>query len=192
MAKHWTRLVLLGAALGLACGGSQKKTSTLAGTDGTDKLTIPRVDESLCDPKENKVMTYDLNSDGKADVWKLYATVEEGGTTVETLTCKQVDFNHDGNKDYVAIYGRTGEMVAEEFDLTFEGSIDSRFHYDKKTGKKYLIERDTDHDRKPDVWEKFDSQERIESVRRDRNADGQPDVWEQYRDGVLIATLYGR
>tara|TARA_R110002073_G_scaffold24260_1_gene81846 strand:- start:31765 stop:32499 length:735 start_codon:yes stop_codon:yes gene_type:complete len=176
----------------VACGGATKgKGATdVTGIDSTDGLTVPRVDPSLCDTKGKKVTTFDLNHDNQPDVWKLYATANEGGTTVEILTCKQVDLDHDGKKDYVQTYSRTGEMVAEEFDFTFEGEMDAREHYDRKTGKIYLIERDSDHDKKPDVWEKYDEEGLLESVRRDRNADGKPDLWEQYKKGVLLAILY--
>ena len=190
------RAIGMGLAAGMlaltACGGSGKsKASTnVAGIDDDDSLSVPRVDPKLCDTKGKRVTTFDLNHDNKPDVWKLYATADEGGTTVEILTCKQVDLDRDGKKDYVQTYSRTGEIVAEEFDFTFEGNMDAREHYDKKTGKIYLIERDSDHDQKPDVWEKYDSDGRLESVRRDRNADGIPDLWEQYKSGVLLAILY--
>ncbi len=187
------RVIGLSLALSLvACGGASKGkgATNVAGIDSTDGLTVPRVDPSLCDTKGKKVTTFDLNHDNKPDVWKLFATADEGGTTVEILTCKQVDLDHDGKKDYVQTYTRTGELLAEEFDFTFEGEMDAREHYDKKTGKIYLIERDSDHDKKPDVWEKYDEEGRLESVRRDRNADGKPDLWEQYKKGELLAILY--
>lgn len=184
--------LMLGALSVAACGGSSKnkKDKTLAGMGDTKGLTVPRVDKSLCDTKGKKIVTYDINKDSQPDVWKLYASSNEGGTTVEILTCKQVDLDHDGKKDYVQTYSRTGEILAEEFDFTFEGSMDAREHYDSKTGKIYLIERDTDHDQKPDVWEKYGKDGRVESVRRDRNADGKPDLWEQYKNGELVAILY--
>lgn len=190
------RVLGVGVATGLlcfsACGGSSKGkgSTTVAGIDGSDGLSIPRVDATLCDTKGKRVETFDLNHDGVPDVWKMYTTADEGGTSVEILTCKQVDLDRDGKKDYVQTYSRTGEIIAEEFDFTFEGSMDAREHYDKKTGKIYLIERDTDHDNQPDVWEKYDKDGLLESVRRDRNADGKPDLWEQYKSGVLIAILY--
>jgi hypothetical protein len=187
------RVIGLSLALSLvACGGASKGkgATNVAGIDSTDGLTVPRVDPSLCDTKGKKVTTFDLNHDNKPDVWKLFATADEGGTTVEILTCKQVDLDHDGKKDYVQTYTRTGELLAEEFDFTFEGEMDAREHYDKKTGKIYLIARDSDHDKKPDVWEKYDEEGRLESVRRDRNADGKPDLWEQYKKGELLAILY--
>lgn len=189
----------IGFAIGLgllslgACGGGSGKAAgskNVAGIVGSDGISVPRVDPTLCDTKGKKVTTFDLNHDNQPDVWKLYATANEGGTSVEILTCKQVDLDHDGKKDYVQTYSRTGEMIAEEFDFTFEGSMDAREHYDKKSGKIYLIERDSDHDKKPDVWEKYDDEGRLESVRRDRNGDGKPDIWEQYREGQLLAILY--
>ena len=156
------RVATLGFALAsvslVACGGSGKKSkgpNDVAGIGETDGITVPRVDPSLCDTKGKTIRTFDLNRDNRPDVWKLFAQSEEGGTTVEILTCKQVDLDHDGRKDYVQTYSRTGEILAEEFDFTFEGSMDAREHYDKKTGKIYLIERDTDHDKKPDVWEMY-------------------------------------
>jgi len=175
-----------------ACGGSSKggKGTKVAGIGDSDGIQIPRVDPKLCDTKGKKISTYDLNHDNQPDVWKLFATADEGGTRVEILTCKQVDLDFDGKKDYVQTFSRTGEMLAEEFDFTFEGSMDAREHYDKDTGKIYLIERDSDHDKNPDVWEKYDKEGRIESVRRDRNGDGKPDLWEQYKDGELLAILY--
>ena len=186
----WCVVVLLAAG----CGGKDKKKATgpegeMADT-GPAALAIPKVDPELCEAKGKRVQTFDLNRDNRADVWRLYKQSDQGGTTVEIMTCKQVDYDHDGRKDYVAVYSDTGELIAEEFDFTFEGHIDAREHYDKSTGKVQLIERDSDHDKKPDIWEKYDQAGNIESVRRDRNADGKPDLWEQYDKGVLVSILY--
>ena len=153
-------------------------------------LHIPKVNPELCEADGKRVEKYDLNRDGKPDVWKLFEKVDEGGTEVEVLTCKQIDYDHDGSKDYVATYERTGELIAEEIDLTFDGRFDAREHYDEKSGKLRLIERDSDHDKKPDVWEEYDDDGVLSGVRMDRNADGNPDLWEQYEKGVLTAILY--
>jgi hypothetical protein len=176
------------ALLAWGCGGRQdRSTADLA---ASNKDSMPRVDPALCDTRDKRVVTFDLNRDGKPDVWKLYAQVEEGGTRTEVLTCKQVDYDKDGRKDYVAIYNRRGELVAEEFDFTFDGVFDARHHYDRTTGLLYMAERSSSHDRKPDTWEKYDQQGRLLSVERDRNGDGKPDLWEQYQGGQLIAILY--
>lgn len=175
----------------VACGGGDKnKSSTIPGFANSDQLTVPKVDQSLCDTGSKRVEQFDLNNDGKPDEWKLYSSVENNGTTLETITCKQADLDYDGKKDYVITYALTGEVIAEEFDFDFDGRFDSREHFDKKTGKRYLIERDSDFDKKPDIWEKYDSNGNKESVRRDRNGDGKPDYWEQYKNGILVAMLY--
>jgi hypothetical protein len=181
---------LAASALALGCGGGSRGSGGTEGIAGSNQKNIPKVDPELCDTTGKQVQTFDLNQDNNPDVWKLYATVEEDGTKVDVLTCKQVDYDHDGKKDYVAIYNRTGEMVAEEFDFTFDGRFDAREHYEKKGGKIYMVERDLDHNKSPDTWEKYDVDGNLESVERDRNGDGKPDLWEQYQRGILLAILY--
>jgi hypothetical protein len=189
-----TRLIAAGCAVALAgCGGSNKKggggtTTNLAQTTkskGNDDLRIPKVDGALCDTSKKRVEIFDLDHDNRPDVWKLWATVNEGPATREVLTCKQVDLDHNGKKDYVARFDESGALLTEEYDFDFDGVFDARVHYDKKTHRKFLVERETGYDKKPDVWEKYDSEERIESVRRDTNLDGKPDSWEHYRNGIL-------
>jgi len=189
---HIRSLGVILSSLGLAtgCGGAGRAGGTTEGIGGSNQKNIPKVDAELCDTTGKQVQTFDLNQDNTPDVWKLYATVEEDGTKIDVLTCKQVDYDHDGKKDYVAIYNKTGEMVAEEFDFTFDGRFDAREHYDKKGGKIYMVERDLDHNKSPDTWEKYDVDGNLESVERDRNGDGKPDLWEQYQRGVLLAILY--
>lgn len=175
----------------LACGGGDKKgSSTIPGISNSDQLTIPKLDQSLCDTGSKRVEQFDLNGDGRPDEWKLYTSVDNNGTSLETITCKQADLDYDGKKDYVITYALTGEVIAEEFDFDFDGRFDSREHFDKKTGKRFLIERDSDFDKKPDIWEKYDANGNKESVRRDRNGDGKPDYWEQYKNGILVAMLF--
>jgi hypothetical protein len=185
-----TLVAALGVAL-LACGGSKKDAKNpdgLAGSPGA--LVVPEVDKKLCDTTGKRVETYDLDRDNRPDVWRVFATVKERGVETEVMTCKQVDFDKDGVKDYVVTYRETGQMNSEEVDLTFDDRFDTRHHFDKSTNKVYLIERDMDHDGKPDVWEKFDDDGVLESVRRDSNGDGKPDIWEQYVEGELVAILY--
>jgi hypothetical protein len=152
--------------------------------------SIPKVDPTLCDTTGKNVVTYDLNHDGKPDVWRLYKTEDEGGTKVEYMTCKQVDFDHDGRKDWVVAYNRKGMPIYEKADFDFDGKWDMSAVFDPKTGLVAEVERDTDFDGKFDVKEIYDSAGQLVRVERDRNGDGQPDLWEQYKDGVLVAILY--
>lgn len=170
-----------------AChSGSQDTTPKNAMSDAG----IPKVDPTLCDTQGKNVQTYDLNKDNRPDVWRLYKTEDEGGTKIEFLTCKQVDFDHDGRKDWVVAYNRKGTPLYERADFDYDGRWDMYAVFDVKTGLVAEVERDTDFDGKFDVKEIYDTAGALTSVRRDRNGDGQPDQWEQYRDGVLLAILY--
>ncbi|HET9627137.1 MAG TPA: hypothetical protein VFP84_37515 [Kofleriaceae bacterium] len=169
-----------------ACHGKNGDTTPTSSADNG----IPKVDPTLCDTNGKNVVTYDLNHDGKPDVWRLYKTEDDGGTKVEFMTCKQVDFDHDGRKDWVVAYNRKGTPLYEKADYDFDGKWDMSAVYDTKTGAIAEVERDTNFDGKFDVKEVYDSAGQITSMRRDRNNDGQPDQWDQYKDGQIIAILY--
>jgi hypothetical protein len=189
MAKLPRFLALLFVGGGLVgCGGGSKKTETPK-NDGVD-ASIPKVDPTLCDTSGKNTVTYDLNHDNRPDVWRLYKTEDEGGTKLEFMTCKQVDFDHDGRKDWVVAYNRKGTALFEKADFDYDGKWDMSAIFDPKTGNVAEVERDTDFDGKFDVKELYDTAGQLSNVRRDRNGDKQPDQWEQYKDGVLIAILY--
>lgn len=173
-----------------ACGDKNKTAADADGFTNSNQANMPKVDPALCDTSGKNVQTFDLNQDGRPDVWKIYAQEEEDGAKLDILTCKQVDYDKDGTKDYVVVYNRQGEMVVEEIDLGLDGTFDAREHYDKKSGTIYMVERDIDHNKNTDTWEKYDSGGQLESIERDRNGDGKPDLWEQYKAGTLLAILY--
>src|SRR5678815_3248094 len=170
----------------LVLGACHGKNDSTTPKNETADSAVPKVDPTLCDTNGKNVVTYDLNHDNKPDVWRLYKSEDEGGTKVEFLTCKQVDFDHDGRKDWVVAYNRKGNTLYEKADFDYDGKWDMSAVYDTKTGAIAEVERDT----KFDVKEVYDSAGQLTSVRRDRNGDGQPDLWEQYKDGVLLAILY--
>ena len=180
-----SKIVVIVAALA-ACKGKKGDTTT----KDTADTGIPKVDPTLCDTNGKNVITYDLNHDNKPDVWRLYKAEDEGGTKVEFMTCKQVDFDHDGRKDWVVALNRKGLRLYEKADFDYDGKWDMSAVYDTKTGNVAEVERDTDFDGKFDVKEVYDTVGTLTSVRRDRNNDGQPDLWEQYKDGALLAILY--
>jgi hypothetical protein len=171
-----------------ACHGSNKDTTPKI--DQSLDAAVPKVDPTLCEVNGKNVVTFDLNHDNRPDVWRLYQTEDEGGTKIEFLTCKQVDFDHDGRKDWVVAYNRKGNPLFEKADFDYDGKWDMSTIYDPKTGMKAEVERDIDFDGKFDVKELYDSAGQLASLQRDRNGDGKPDYWEQYKDGVLIAILY--
>ena len=178
--------VLSVAAIGACKKDKGDKTTPSNAADAGS----PKVDPTLCDTNGKNVVTYDLNKDNRPDVWRLYKVQDDGGTKVEFMSCKQVDFDRDGRKDWVVAYNPKGIPLFEKADFDYDGKWDMSTVYDTKTGLKAEVERDTDFDGKFDVKEVYDSAGQLTSVRRDRNGDGQPDLWEQYKDGVLIAILY--
>jgi hypothetical protein len=181
-----TTMAVMG--LGSACGGN-KKADTMP-KEPTIDAGIPKVDPTLCETEGKNVVTADLNKDGRPDVWRLFKVEEEGGTKVEFMTCKQVDFDHDNRKDWVVGYGRKGNITFERADFDYDGRFDMSAVYDLKTGTVAEIERDTDFDGKFDLKETYDSAGQLVVVKRDRNADASPDMWEQYKEGFLLAILY--
>jgi hypothetical protein len=173
-----------------ACGGKNKNAATAADASSNDATAIAKVDATLCDTTGKNVVTYDLNRDNRPDVWRLYKVIDQGGTKIETLTCKQVDFDHDNRKDWVVGYNDKGNPSFEKADLDYDGKFDYSAVYDSKTGVVVEVERDIDFDGAYDIKEIYAADGVIQSVRRDRNRDGKPDMWEQYKSGALIALLY--
>ena len=187
MASTPTWLVM---ALALAaCGGKKADTTPKNAATAADQ-TIPKVDPTLCDTAGKNVVTSDLNKDNQPDVWRLYRVEDEGGTKIEFMTCKQVDFDHDGQKDWVVGYNRKGNPLFEKADFDYDGKFDMSAVFDTKTAHVAEVERDTNFDGTMDVKELYDTSGALTSVRRDRNGDTQPDQWEQYKNTILIAILY--
>jgi hypothetical protein len=180
-----SKLVVIGVLL-VACGGKKQDTTPKS----TASLEVPKVDPSLCETAGKNVVTSDLNKDNKPDVWRLYRTEDEGGTKIEFLTCKQVDNNQDGKKDWVVAYNRKGNPIFERTDYNYDGTFDMSAVYDAKTGHYAEIDRDDDRDGRFEKKEVYDTAGVLTSVRRDRNGDNQPDEWLQYKQQVLIAILY--
>src|SRR5690606_15050355 len=109
------------AVLLVACSKTKPQDTVPKNTATTE---VPKVDPTLCETAGKNVVTSDLNKDNKPDVWRLYRTEDEGGTKIEFLTCKQVDFNHDGRKDWVVAYTRKGMPIYERIDFDYDGVFD--------------------------------------------------------------------
>ncbi len=185
MAKLWKVVAI--AALVPACKGKKNDTTP---KNSAQALEIGQVDPTLCETAGKNVVTSDLNKDNKPDVWRLYKTEDEGGTKIEFMTCKQVDMNQDGKKDWVVGYNRKGNPIFEKTDYNYDGQFDASAVYDQKTGHYAEIDRDDDHDGRFEKKELYDTAGVLTSVRRDRNGDNQPDEWLQYKQNILIAILY--
>lgn len=184
-----TQVCALLALLAFACGGKNKDADEPK-AEGPGDDASSKVDATLCNIADKRVTTFDLNRDGRPDVWKLHQHIQEGDTDLEVLSCKQVDLDHDGRKDYVVAYTRKGGTSFEKFDFDFDGRFDALFLFEEKTGRLMEVQRDSDFDGRYDLLEVYDENETVTSIKRDRNADGAPDQWEQYVEGALVAILY--
>lgn len=174
MAKRSTVIWIATAALATAACKGKKEDTTPKNASGA----AAKVDPTLCEESGKRIETFDLNKDGKPDVWRLYAG--------DTLTCKQDDFDHDGRKDWLVAYSG-GQPVYQKADFDYDGRFDMVQVFEN--GQKIEAERDTDFDGKFDVKEIYTAGE-LSSVRRDRNGDNKPDQWEQYAGGALTAITY--
>ena len=159
-----------------ACKGKKADTTPKNTSDSGSKIDV-----TLCQTEGKRVSTYDLNKDGKDDVWRLYKG--------DTMTCKQVDFDHDGRKDWMVAYDAAGKILYQKADFDYDGKFDMAAVFDPATGQRIEVDRDTDFDGKLDIVELYTNGE-LTGMRRDRNGDNQPDLWEQYKDTILIAILY--
>jgi hypothetical protein len=82
------------------------------------------LDRSRCNEAGRQVIVYDLNQDGRTDMWKMYETVRRGKTEVRVMTCKKLDLNFDGVADLTGYYDRQERLELEELDLDFDGDVD--------------------------------------------------------------------
>ncbi|MEJ7602895.1 MAG: hypothetical protein WKG01_33715 [Kofleriaceae bacterium] len=140
------------------------------------------IDRSLCEESNKRVDSFDLNKDGKPDVWRMYAG--------QTLVCKQIDFDRDGRKDWIVAYDANGKTLYQQADFDYDGKYDMLAVFDVATGHATEVQRDTDFDGAFDVKEVYGAGGALTSVRRDRNGDNKPDQWEQYSDATVVAITY--
>ena len=174
MAKPTAVIWIAAAALALgACKGKKSDTTP------KNQAASSKIDASLCDEGKRKVQSFDLNKDGKPDVWHLYDGSVE--------TCKIDDFDHDGKKDFMIAYDASHNPVYKKADVDWDGNFDLIEVFENGTITE--VERDSDFDGKFDVKEIYAGGS-LQSVRRDRNADNKPDQWEQYVDGQVTAITY--
>jgi len=171
------KLLLSALLLVAACKGKKADTTVKNVADSAGA----KIDGSLCETKSRRVVEFDLNKDGKPDVWRLY--------NGDVQTCKQVDFDHDGRTDWVEAYDPSGRPLYQKADFDYDGKFDMLAVLDANNGEPTEVERDTDFDGKFDVREMYTGGQ-LASVRRDRNGDQRPDQWENYIDGQISGVTY--
>lgn len=130
---------------------------------------------------EETVKPFDLNNDGKPDVWTYSVPAQRAdGSRTTLMTRKELDINWDGKVDIVRHYDGQGRLAQETMDLDFDGRPDQETFYEN--GLLLRKERDTDFDGKVDLW-LFVEDGKLAREERDTNQDGKADSWEQWQNG---------
>ncbi len=118
----------------------------------------------------------DLNNDGKIDVWEWY-------DAAGNLEKQVVDFDFDGKPD-VVLYFEKGQLVRKEFAFGFDGKPHAWSYYEK--GHLARKERDENGDGKVDYWEYWEGGE-VDRVGIDTDGDGRVDRWESRKAATAAA-----
>jgi hypothetical protein len=180
------------AALGLllaACGSAEVDKD-----DTPEDASIVAVEVT----GEGEVEKFDLNGDGKPDVWKLYTIIggapavtdEEAqneaaidpGEKERLLARSEMDVNFDGKVDMRQLFNKDGAMIREEMDLDFDGNQDAIDHY--RDGKITKREIYAGFSKQVSMWKHYEDGALIRKE-RDTTKDGKPDTFEYFENGVI-------
>jgi hypothetical protein len=173
----WKPLLLSALALG-ACGGNKAVQPDPHAQSPVGSTNVHQEKSS-----DERVVPYDLNRDGKPDVWEYFVTVKDAeGHTVERLSRKEMDLNFDGKVDAVYWYDDKGEKVREQLDLDFDGKVDETIFFEK--GQVVRKERDLNGDGKVDTWLYYEHGQLVRKE-RDTKASGRVDYWEFWENGQI-------
>jgi hypothetical protein len=187
------RLLLLSAGLAaLSCAHHKVVADARAPKESAE--AVSSISELAPQPGEH-VTAYDLDRDGKPDLWRYSILVEEGK---ERVVRKEYDLNGDGRVDKWEALDADGNVVKEAFDMDFDGKPDLAITYEKgqlvkkefapgfdgmvrttayyEDGKLVRKERDTKGDGKIDTWEYYENGE-LDRIGVDLDGDGQVDRW---------------
>jgi len=189
-------LLLAVALLASACAGQQKPLAAAPGTEPKAPTALPGPGSALAG---ESLAEYDLNHDGKADVWKYYVLDASGR---ERVTRREKDLNGDGKIDSWESYAPDGTLSRLVYDMDFDGKPDATLTFEKdqlvrkeyafgfdgvphsfnfyEKGKLVRKERDTNGDGRVDSWEYWENGE-IDRIGTDVDGDGVVDKWEARR-----------
>jgi hypothetical protein len=125
------------------------------------------------------VSTYDLNHDGKPDLWK-YTAKDANGK--EILTRKEKDLNGDGKIDAWEYYGPDGALQRLVYDLDFDGKPDVTLYFEKDqlVRKEYAL----GFDGAPHAWNYYEKNKLVRKE-RDTRGNGKVDTWEYWENGEI-------
>lgn len=169
-------VLFLGCAMLVGCGSGEKREAAkpeaqLLGLEIVGDTTIER---------------YDLNGDGKADLFKTYVLrgpADQPEKRVQLLARQDLDLDFDSSVDVRRHFNEAGVVIREEMDLDFDGQFDAVDHFADGT----LFRRDMafNFEGKPSVV-KFYAQNKLSRKERDTTGDGKLDTFEFYEGGKLV------
>ncbi len=128
---------------------------------------------------DETVAEYDLNHDGKPDVWRY---TRRGPDGKEVLVRKERDLNNDGKIDVWEWYDADGQLEKQIVDFDFDGKPDVVLHFEK--GQLVKKEFAFGFDGKPHAWSYYEKGHLVRKE-RDENGDGKVDYWEYWENGQI-------
>jgi len=142
---------------------------------------------------DTEIEKYDLDGDGKEDVWKYYVRVGDEKTPkkerTRLLAKKELDLNHDGTVDMSIHYNKFGEVVREVMDHDFDGKTDAVDYY--LDGKQYKREVKLNFKQQTSIW-RFYENDKLVRKEKDTTGNGKPDLFEYYEKEKLIRIGYDK
>lgn len=135
---------------------------------------------------ETSVERYDLNGDGKPDLFKIYVLrgpKDDPEKRTQLLGRQDLDLDFDGNVDVRRHFNELGTVVREEMDLDFDGQFDAIDYY--SDGTLYRRDMALNFEGKPSIV-KYYTANKLARKERDTNGDGKIDTVEFYDNGKLI------
>jgi hypothetical protein len=182
--------VVVAVLLSAACSSKQKTAPPAPGRESVGPAAVgsPSPGETLRE--------YDLNHDGRTDVWVYSA---KGADGKDVVVRKEKDLNNDGRIDSWEYYEPDGTLARLTYDMDFDGKADVTLLFEKdqlvrkeyafgfdgvphsfnyyEKGKLVRKERDANGDGKIDTWEYWENGE-VDRIGVDNDGDGQVDRWE--------------
>ncbi len=190
-------LTLTAGLLALSCAGRSRPPEAAPGA--VSAAPAPAVIPGMERQPGEIVSEYDIDRDGRPDVWKYSLKGPDGK---EILLRKEKDLNGDGRIDTWELYAPDGSLSRLVYDLDFDGKPDVTLFFEKdqlvrkeyapgfdgktrtwayyEKGKLVRKERDTNGDGKVDYWEYWENGQ-IDRIGVDVDGDGQVDRWESRR-----------
>jgi len=205
MTRTWIAAVLWAGIFGLGCFATKPEVKPDEKAPAEDSTPASAPNIRVEKKGDEKITTFDLNHDGKPDVWT-YTIVAKGpdGKDYDKLVRKELDVNSDGKVDITKLYDEKEQVAQESYDLDFDGKVDQINHYEKglivrkerfldgtqgkpqlwiyyEKGKITRKERDTNGDGKVDYWEYWEN-DQVDRIGEDLDGDGTVDRWTKNPD----------